>query len=75
MLLFLFFFIRNRKYIDNNKDEEKDERSFPQSTKPDQSKSTPSTVQGEIFIKACTKTLKNQNQTLSKVIHPFLITN
>ena len=35
----------------------------------------PSTVQGEILIKWCTKYLKNQNQTLSSVIHPFQITN
>ena len=27
--------IKDRKYIDNNKDEEKDERPFPQSTKLD----------------------------------------
>ena len=33
-----FFFIRKKIYIDNSKVEEKDERSLPQSTKPDQSK-------------------------------------
>ena len=47
-------------YFDNNKVEEKEKRCFPQCTKPDQSKSIPSTVQGEILIKARTKTLKNQ---------------
>ena len=35
---YFFFFIKNKIYIDNSKVEEKDERSFPQSTKLDQSK-------------------------------------
>ena len=35
---FFLNFIRIKIYIDNSKVEEKDERSFPQSTKPDQSK-------------------------------------
>ena len=35
------------------------------------SKSIPSTVQGEILIKACTKSLKNQKQTLPKDIYCF----
>ena len=34
-----------------------------------------STVQGEVLKKACTKYLKNQNHTLSNVIHLFQITN
>ena len=33
-----------------------------------------STVQG-VLIKTCTKYLKNQNQNLSTVIHPFRIAN
>ena len=70
-----YLYIINKIYIDNDKVEEKDERSFPQGEKPDQSKSIPFIVQGEILIKACTKSLKNQNQILSKVIYPFLITN
>ena len=31
----------------------------------------PSTVQGEVLIKSCTKNLKNQNQTLSMLSTSF----
>ena len=37
-VLFIYFLLETKIYIDNNKVEEKDEKFFPQSTKPDQSK-------------------------------------